>query len=275
MDWTYIGVIALAACLIGLSKGGVGGPGPVSLTAPLLSFIMPVPQAVGLVLPLLIFADIFALRAYWKQWDMRYVQLMLPAGVVGVAIGVLLLSRLDEQTLRYILGVFTLIAVIYKLANDSLKSITYTPQDWHGYLAGAASGFGSAIANVGAPPFTAYMLMQKVTPTVFIGTTTLFFAIINLLKLPGFLSTNVINIEQLLGIAWVLPLIPINVWIGSYIVKRINPLVFEWLIISLLAWAGVTLLIGGTNIILLLLVSVAMGIFYYNMAHQEKKKKTA
>jgi len=242
VDWTFIAVIALAGCLIGLSKGGLGGPVPVSLTAPLLSMIMPVPQAVGLVLPLLIFADIFALRAYWKEWDMHQVKLMLPAGVLGVVMGVLLLATLDDLTLRRILGTFTMIAVIYKLTSDMLKSITYEPRNWHGWLAGWASGFGSAIANVGAPPFTAYMLLQNVTPTRFIGTTTLFFAIINLLKVPGFLGANVIDVQQLIEIAWVLPLIPLNVWIGRKFVDWVNPKVFEWIMLALLAWASVTLL---------------------------------
>lgn len=242
MDWTFILVIALAGCLIGLSKGGLGGPVPVSLTAPLLSMIMPVPQAVGLVLPLLIFADVFALRAYWKDWDMHQVKLMMPAGILGVVMGVLLLATLDDLTLRRILGIFTMIAVIYKLTSDMLKSIKYEPRNWHGWLAGWASGFGSAIANVGAPPFTAYMLLQNVTPTSFIGTTTLFFAIINLLKVPGFLGADVIDVQQLISIAWVLPLIPLNVWIGRKFVDWVNPRVFEWIMLVLLAWASLTLL---------------------------------
>src|SRR5690242_8474563 len=104
-------ILALVALLVGFSKGGLGGPVPVSLTAPLLSMVFPVSKAVGIVLPLLIFADMFALYFYWKQWDMRYVRLLLPAAVIGVICGTLLLATLPNHTLRLILGIFTLIAV--------------------------------------------------------------------------------------------------------------------------------------------------------------------
>ncbi|HLA43408.1 MAG TPA: hypothetical protein VJZ27_08245, partial [Aggregatilineales bacterium] len=65
MEIERIIVILLAGLLVGLSKGGLGGPVPVTLTAPILSLIMPVSEAVALILPLLLFADIFALRFYW------------------------------------------------------------------------------------------------------------------------------------------------------------------------------------------------------------------
>ncbi|MFN8373718.1 MAG: sulfite exporter TauE/SafE family protein [Anaerolineae bacterium] len=245
MPITTILLLALAALMIGLSKGGLGGPVPVSLVAPLLSQIMPVQEAVVIVLPLLLFADIFALRVYWKQWDMRYIKLMLPVAVVGIVMGAWVLANLPDLALRRVLGFFTLVAVLYKLASDSLTAVKYTPHTWHAFFAGWAAGFGSAVANVGAPPFTAYMLLQKVEPIPFIGTTTLFFAIVNLLKLPSFLQTQVLSVHQLLSIAWTLPLIPLGVWIGRRTLNWFNPKTFEWLMIALLFWASISLLVGA------------------------------
>lgn len=228
-------IFALVALLIGLSKGGLGGPVPVSLTAPLLSLVLPVSQAIGIVLPLLIFADGFALYFYWRKWNYHYIRLMLPAAVIGVIIGTVLLATLPNDVLKRVIGVFTLIAVVYKLGADSLKSIQYSPRLWHGILAGWAAGFGSALANAGAPPFTAYMLLQPgMQPVTFIGTTTLFFAVVNLLKLPGFFSSNVLNLPLLLSIAWTAPLIPFGVWLGRKIVTRMNPRLFEQLLLGLL-----------------------------------------
>lgn len=243
-------VVAIACLLIGLSKGGLGGPVPVALVTPLMSQVMPASQAVGIALPLLIFADLFALRMYWRKWDGRQVRLMLPAGLIGVVMGSLLLLTLANSgqniTLRRILGMFTLLVVIYKAVDNRLSSIHYTPRDWHGYLAGWASGFGSALANVGAPPFTAYMLLQNYTPSVFIGTTTLFFAIINAAKLPGVLSSqNVLNLEQLASILWAVPLIPLGVWLGRRFIEVINPKAFETLMLVLLFGASLMLLFSS------------------------------
>jgi uncharacterized protein len=245
MTTNTILILALATLLIGLSKGGLGGPVPVTLIAPLLSQIMPVPQAIGITLPLLIFADIFALRLYWNKWDMRYIKLMLPLGLVGIVMGAWVLANLDDLSLRRLLGLFTLIAVIYKLVSSSLKSLEYSPRDWHAYVVGWASGFGAAVANVGAPPFTAYMLLQKLDPVTFIGTTTLFFAVANIVKLPLYLQSNTVDLHQILSVAWTFPIIPVGVWLGRRAVNWFNPKYFEWLMVILLFIVSLVLLLSS------------------------------
>ena len=80
---------AIVGILVGLSKGGLGGPVPVALTVPLMTLIIEPQIAVALVLPLLIFADVFALYFYWRRWDRRLIVLMLAPGLVGVALGAL------------------------------------------------------------------------------------------------------------------------------------------------------------------------------------------
>lgn len=238
-------VVALAGLLIGLSKGGLGGPVPVSLTAPLLSLVMPVPQALGLILPLLLFADIFALYAYWRKWDMTLMRLLLPMAVVGVFMGTVMLATLSDDVLRRILGLFTLITIAYKVAGSSLMSVAYRPRAWHGYLAGWAAGLGSALANAGAPAFTAYMLLQPdVTPRTFVATSTLFFAVVNALKLPGYLTANIFDAALFMSFAWVLGVIVFGVWIGYTFIQWINPKVFEWLMLALLFAFGVALIFG-------------------------------
>lgn len=244
MALQFIIVIILATLLIGLSKGGLGGPVPVSLTTPLLSIVMPVAQAVSLALPLLILADVFALWAYWRLWDIRYVWLMLPSAVIGVVAGVWLLASLPDHTLRPMLGIFTLLVVAYKLASDYLTTIHYQSRNWHGYLAGWASGFASALANTGAPPFTAYMLLQRVSPITFIGTSTLFFAIINILKLPGVVQAGLLDFDLITQILWAIPLIPLGVWMGRKIVQRFNPKAFENFMLILLIGASLFLIFG-------------------------------
>ncbi len=237
-------LIVTACLLIGLSKGGLGGPIPVTLTTPLLSAVMPVSQAVSLVLPLLILADVFALWAYWRAWDMRYVRLMLPAAVLGTALGLLLLAALPDLWLRRLLGLFTLTVVLYKTGSGRIARLHYQPRGWHGWLAGGVSGFASALANTGGPPFTAYMLLQGVSPTVFIGTTTLFFAIINLLKLPAVAAAGLLNFPLLFSAVWAIPLIPLGVWAGRRFISRVSPQLFEGLMLALLLAASLSLILS-------------------------------
>ena len=86
-------------------------------------------------------------------------------------------------------------------------------------------------------------IYEDVKPQVFIGTATLFFAIINVLKLPGLLRANLLDIQQIIGILWVIPMIPLGVWIGRKLIERINPKTFERLMLGMLFVAGLLLLL--------------------------------
>lgn len=235
-------ILAVTALYVGIVKGGLG-PVAGALIVPLLSTQMPVTDAVALTLPLLIVGDWFALPMYWKKWDTPALRLMLPAAVIAVFAGVLLLSNLPDVALRRVLGVITLLAVAYKLGSDSLTGITYTPHPWHGWLAGAGSGFMSALANAGAPPITAYLLLRKFAPVRFIATTVVFFLTLNIFKLPIFLATGLLDGGTVIAHLWALPLIPAGVWLGKQFLDRIDARGFEWFMLILLAGSGISLLV--------------------------------
>src|SRR5215216_4306855 len=99
-------VITILGFMIGLAKGGFGGLG--SLLTPILALVLPVTLAVGVLLPMLMVGDVFAVYMYWKEWDLALVKPMLPAGIVGALAGTFLLSWLSSNGLRIILGVFVL-----------------------------------------------------------------------------------------------------------------------------------------------------------------------
>lgn len=232
---------------IGLVKGGVTGPIGGAVILPLLSQTMSVPEAAGITLPLLIVGDMFAVRFYWREWDWSLIRRLLPAAIIGIVVGITMLATLSDVVLRRILGIFTIGIVVYKVAQDSLKRLEYQPRNWHAYFAGFTSGLTSGIANLGGPPMTAYLLLQKLEPTAFVGTMTLFFTIVNLIKVPGFVGAGFINLPKLISIAWVIPLIPLGVWIGRRAIGWVNRLWFERAMIVLLIWASLLLLFGSRS----------------------------
>ncbi len=213
------------------------------LCAPLLSQVMPVSQAISLALPLLIIGDVFALRVYWNMWDNHYIKLLLPAAIVGILIGTYMLANLPDDILRRLLGIFTLMFVIYKLFGNRLLSANYKPRNWHGVFVGGIAGIGSAVANVGGPPFTAYMLLQPIAPQMFVGTMTLFFALVNVIKLPFLLAAGLYNFSDLLTVLWVIPVIPFGVWLGRYVITRIDQAAFERLMLAALTIVAVFLIV--------------------------------
>jgi uncharacterized membrane protein YfcA len=236
-------VFAIACLMIGLSKGGLGGPLPVVLITPILAIVIDPKQAIGLPIPFLIFADWFALRLYWRKWDSHQIRLMMPSGIIGAIIGGIFLAQISPFTLKVIIGLFAALVLVYKLIESHFKAIQYEHRDWHAYLAAASSAFGSVLANAGAPPFTIYLILQKLDPVSFIGTVTLFFTVINLMKVPVFLYNGNLNLWQFLTVLWALPIVPLGVWLGRKSVAIIEQKTFERIMLVLLLISIVSLFV--------------------------------
>jgi hypothetical protein len=241
-DPAIVIIVSISCIIIGLSKGGLS-PALAVIVAPLLALVMPVRQSLSLTLPLLLIGDAFALYTYWNRWDMRYLRLLLIPAAVGILSGAYVLASLPDDAIRRLVGAIVLLFVVYKLVEPQLRHLRYQGRPWHGLLAGWVAGAGSMMANVGGPPFTIYMLLQHdVSPLAFTGTATLFFAIVNALKLPFLGLANIFSINDLLANLWALPFIPLGVLIGQYLVKRIDRRAFDYIMLAALVVSALVLL---------------------------------
>src|SRR6266508_6562183 len=140
-------VIAILGFIIGFAKGGFSGLG--ALLTPILALVLPVASAVGVLLPMLMVGDVFAVSMYWKEWDLDLVKRMLPAGIVGALAGTVLLSSMSPDGLRIILGIFVLVLVAYRCVSDLIQAIRYEPRLWHAPAAGLLAGVASGMFNNG------------------------------------------------------------------------------------------------------------------------------
>jgi uncharacterized membrane protein YfcA len=233
-------VIAILGFMIGVAKGGFGGLG--ALLTPILALVLPVASAVGVLLPMLMVGDVFAVSMYWKEWDLALVKRMLPAGVIGALAGTFLLSWLSPDGLRIILGIFVLVLVAYKFISDRIEAVRYVSRAWHAPAAGFLAGVASGMFNNGGPAFSSYLLLQKLKARPFIATSAIYFAILNLIKVPGFLYTGVLDLQLLFSLWWVFPFIPIGIWVARMALTRVSPAAFEWIIIVLLIFSSLWLL---------------------------------
>ena len=236
-SWFIILVVALLGFTIGFSKGGFTALGAV--LTPLLSLVLPnVALAVGVLLPMLIAGDVFVVYSYWGEWDGRLVRRMLPGAVVGVILGTILLAYLPANIMRWALAIFTLLMVVYKFVSDAITALRYQSRPWHNPAVGGLAGLASAMFNNGGPVFNSYLLLQNTAPRVFIANSALFFALLNLIKVPGFLYTRVLDLQLLLSFWWVFLFIPVGIWTAQQVITRVKPSVFEWLIIVLLIFSS-------------------------------------
>jgi len=234
-------MIALLGFLVGVTKGGFNGVG--SLLTPLLSLVLPVSSAVGVLLPMLIVGDACALYTYWGEWDGKLVWRLLPAGLAGALAGTYVLTACSPNALRMALALFVFVIIGYTVVSERILAWRYQPHVWHGPVVGAVAGVASGMFNNGGPAFNAYLLLQGLPPRAFIATTALFFALLNWLKVPGFVFTGVLDRALLSSVWWVFPFIPLGIVTARRLVTRIRPIVFERIIVWLLVMSSMLLLV--------------------------------
>lgn len=229
--------------LIGLSKGGVGGMlGP--LVTATMAMVLPANVAVGLLLPLLIVGDAFAVAAHWGRWSRYHVVRLVPASALGVLLAVGILTSVSPLLLRRGLALLILAFLGYRSVSSRFRrSAAYEHQGWHGPAAGAVAGFTSGLAHVGGPPISIYLLLQNLSPSTYAATSALFFAALNLIKLPLYGLSGLIQLPVLIRTLWLLPLMPLGVWAGRWFTRRVAQETFERVIMGLLLMSAVFLLL--------------------------------
>jgi uncharacterized membrane protein YfcA len=235
--------VGIACFLTGLSKAGLGG-GIGFLMTPMLTLVMPLNKAVGILLPILMLADIFTLAAYWKKWEMRHIWILLAGGLAGVTLATYVLVNVSAELLRKGLALLVLLFLIYRLFEKRiLASLSYQVRPWHGLLAGSTAGFASTLAHAGGPPITIYLLLQRLEPTVFIATSALFFAVLNWIKVPYYYFAGLFDFPLQIRLIWLMPLAPLGVWMGRQMVKRVDKVLFDRIIITLLVISVILLFV--------------------------------
>ncbi len=224
LHYFYIG---LAAFLVGFTKTSVGGVGILAVL--LMALAIPGKASPGVLLPMLIAADLMAVLYYRRscQWDILLK--LLPLTLVGVGIGFLVLYLVPDTNFERIIG-WTILAM---LALDILMTDAVR-KHMRGRvmtgIAGALAGAASMIANAAGPIFGVYLLQMGLTKSEFIGTRSWFFLVINIAKLPFAVQLGLITGPSLTLNFFYLPVILIGAVTGYKVLEYININLFKWLI---------------------------------------------
>jgi uncharacterized membrane protein YfcA len=212
-------VAGLAALLVGLSKGGLSMAG--SLGTPLLAMVMSPVKAAALLLPIFVVSDWFGLYAYRREFDRRNLLILIPAAIAGIGIGWLSAAVISDRTVGLLIG---LIGIAFCLNAWRLRhhSLPPRPADIpRGLFWGAITGFTSFVSHTGGPPFQVYVLPQKLSKTVFAGTTTITFAVINLVKLLPYWQLGQLDLANLKVSLLLMPIAVAGTFLGVWLVRVI------------------------------------------------------
>jgi uncharacterized protein len=207
--------------LICFMKGAFGG-GFSIVGIPLLSIVMDPVTAGGLLAPLFIAMDLFALR-YWKPstWSKPDLALLLPGLVIGIAFGYLLFRFLDHRAIAIVMAATTLIFVGLWFAGGAEETIRPRSSP-KAIAAGLASGITTMVAHSGGPPLAMYLLRRGLSKEIYAGTTSLFFTVGNATKaVPWLLLVKPAGNVWTLMAACLLA-IPTGVWLGWWLHGRLD-----------------------------------------------------
>lgn len=251
-------LIAVPAVLaIGLAKGGFAGVG--LLATPLLALHLPPLEAAALLLPILIAQDVISVWWYRRDWDAWNLKVLLPGAVIGMALGWFYAAQVSDAAVRLVVGAIGVAFVAHAWLTAALNAwrrrapaAAQKTSAASGLFWGAVSGFTSFLTQGGGPPFQVHVLPQRLPKLTLVGTATVFFAVVNLLKIGPYFALGQFTFANFRTSLALLPLAVATNALGIWLV-RLTPTKLFYdlayvlvLLVSLaLMWQGAAALFAG------------------------------
>lgn len=235
-----------AAFCIGMSKAGFSGISLISVF--LMAELYDPIRSTGIVLPLLIVADLAVYRGFRQHGSWKPVWSLLPATIAGLAIGwwLVMVMRDHPQAAKRTIG-GCILAMVALQALKAWKPVFFdrlAASRSFGTAAGAAGGITTMLANAAGPVIQLYLLSRRLPKMELLGIGARFFLLVNILKLPLSGSLNLITRETLMDNLKCLPGIFIGILVGRWLIERVSQRVFEWMVIGFALVAAVRLILS-------------------------------
>jgi uncharacterized membrane protein YfcA len=237
-------VFAVPAVLIyGISKGGFGGSIAV-LSVVLMTFVVTPTHAAAILLPILCVMDLFVLWTYRGIFELTSLKILLPGAMLGILVGYLSADTLNDDAMRIMIGSLSLLFCL-KTWFGWPHGAGRRHSRLSGTVFGTLSGFTSFHIHAGGPPFGMYLLPKRLEPLIFAGTAGIFFAVVNYVKLVPYYVLDQLRADNLVISLVLMPLAPVGVKLGHFLVKRTSTVWFYRICYFFLFVVGVKLVIEG------------------------------
>ena len=241
MELNLFGWVVVASCavMVGISKTGLPGMG--ILFVPLMAMVIPAKQSTGMVLGILILADVFAVSYYHRSAMWRHIIRLIPATLVGIVAGYFVMKVISDSQLKPIIGVIVVVMLAVNWWRNRRGEDVPT-EWWFAEVMGFFAGLTTMMANAAGPVMIVYLLAMRLPKVEFVGTSAWFFFIVNWLKVPFSVHLGLINVESIkLGFI-MLPFIIIGAVLGIVALEKMPQKVFEITIQLLALVAAIKLL---------------------------------
>ena len=241
LDLSDVLIIALVAMLSGMSKTGVHGAG--MLAVPLLVFVFGGQVSSGVMLPILVLADIFGVWYYHQHAEWKYLKILFPWTALGVVIGTFTGKYINDEMFRSIMAVAIVVSIILMVWLEKAKNKDFSAGIWLTIGIGLAGGFTSMVGNLSGAVMAVYFLSVRMPKNSYVGTTAWFFAVVNFFKIPFHLFVwKTIKLDTVLLDLMTLPAILLGAYLGIVIVRNLSEKIYRWFIIVTTVIAAVVML---------------------------------
>ncbi|WP_248724354.1 sulfite exporter TauE/SafE family protein [Seonamhaeicola sp. ML3] len=238
LKWFAIG---FAAFVLGISKSGIKGIGIIIIL--ILAFVFGEKASTGVLLPMLISADILAVSYYNRHTQWRFIKKLLPWMVVGVLVGVWVGDSISEDVFKRVMALIIIGSIFIMWYFEKRKSVSVPQNKLFSSSTGFLAGFTTMIGNLAGPISNIYFLAMRLPKNEFIGTAAWLFFIINVFKLPfHFFVWKTVSKETLVLNLTLFPLVALGFFIGAKLVKRISNANYRRFIIIVTAIGGLIML---------------------------------
>jgi len=241
LEWILALVIGL---LVGCSKAGVPGIG--LLTVPLMAEIYSnsARQSTGVLLPMLIFADVCAVIYYHRHADWKRLFPLFPPTILGIVCGYFALGQVSDSQFKPLIGwmIIALVALMIMNKTGWIARDKLPEGKLFAWSAGFLVGVTTMMANAAGPVAAIYLLALRMDKVEFIGTNAWFFLLINVFKVPFSFHLGFIEKESLIFNLIELPMILFGIYVGIKVVRKVSDKMFFRLVLFLTLFSAVRML---------------------------------
>jgi uncharacterized membrane protein YfcA len=229
-QWIILFAVAL---MIGMSKTGVSGLG--LMVVPMLAYGFGARESTGIMMPVLIMADVYAVFYYHRLAEWKHIIRLLPGTVIGIIAGVITGTLISGDQFRLLMSAIVILALVIMVVRDLIKKTGDIPT--HPAFAislGILGGFSSMVGNAAGPVFAVYLLAMRLPKNTFIGTGAWFFLINNLIKLPFHIWVWKTITPVALSLDMIaIPAILIGAWLGIRITRLFSDSMYRIFVIGM------------------------------------------
>ncbi len=229
----------LGVIITGISKSGFAGGAGV-LAVPLMALVIPLPMATVIMLPVLLFMDVKTIHIYRKHASVETLRRIVPAALVGIVLGGLVMGMLSNSALELITGGISILFASWQHVSGAMRRFQQAGWFW-----GAVSGLTSTLIHAGGPPINVYFLGRELAKLQWLGTAAVLFGIMNLVKVVPYSLNGFWEVRLLWVSLAMVPAAWVGVQLGHTIQKRFDGETFTKICRVLLVVSGAGLVVKG------------------------------